>query len=127
MQSLDDSYAVLTRTESLPLRQALRTFPGRTLRSPTQGKASPAVTNRAPGNIGDVTSEIERYLVNPGQALAYKVGMNRILELREKAKAELGDKFVLARFHDMMLTGGDMPLTLLDRRVAEWIAVEKGA
>ncbi len=75
----------------------------------------------------DVVAEIERYLVNPGQALAYKVGMNRILELREKAKAELGDKFVLARFHDMMLTGGDMPLTLLDRRVAEWIAVEKGA
>jgi len=73
----------------------------------------------------DVVAEIERYLVNPGQALAYKVGMNRILELREKAKAELGDKFVLARFHDMMLTGGDMPLTLLDRRVAEWIAAEK--
>ncbi|MBK8285809.1 MAG: DUF885 domain-containing protein, partial [Ahniella sp.] len=74
----------------------------------------------------DVVAEIERYLVNPGQALAYKVGMNRILELREKAKAELGDKFKLARFHDMMLTGGDMPLTLLDRRVAEWIAAEKG-
>lgn len=73
----------------------------------------------------DVVAEIERYLVNPGQALAYKVGMNRILELREKAKAELGDKFVLSRFHDMMLTGGDMPLTLLDRRVTEWIAAEK--
>lgn len=73
----------------------------------------------------DVVAEIERYLVMPGQALAYKVGMNRLLELRERAKAELGGKFVLARFHDFILTGGDMPLTLLDARVAQWIADEK--
>lgn len=73
----------------------------------------------------DVVAEIERYLVMPGQALAYKVGMNRLLELRERAKAELGGKFELARFHDFILTGGDMPLTLLDARVAQWIADEK--
>lgn len=75
----------------------------------------------------DVVAEIERYLVNPGQALAYKVGMNRILALREEAKAALGERFVLARFHDMVLTGGDMPLTLLERRVREWIVSEGGA
>ncbi len=73
----------------------------------------------------DVIAEIERYLVNPGQALAYKVGMNRLLELRERAKTALGDKFVLSRFHDLILTGGDMPLQLLDKRVDEWIAQEK--
>jgi uncharacterized protein (DUF885 family) len=75
----------------------------------------------------DVVAEIERYLVNPGQALAYKVGMNKILELRERAKAALGAKFVLSRFHDFVLTGGDMPLMLLEQRVDAWIAREKGA
>ncbi len=74
----------------------------------------------------DVVAEIERYLVNPGQALAYKVGMNKILELRERAKKELGDKFVLSRFHDRILTGGDMPLMLLEQRVVDWIASERG-
>lgn len=73
----------------------------------------------------DVVAEIERYLVNPGQALAYKVGMNKLLELRERAKAELGGKFVLSRFHDFILTGGDMPLMLLEARVTQWIADEK--
>ena len=70
----------------------------------------------------EVVAEIERYLVNPGQALAYKVGMNKILELRERAKAKLGDKFSLARFHDFVLSGGDMPLTQLETRIDGWIA-----
>ena len=73
----------------------------------------------------DVVAEIERYLVNPGQALAYKVGMNKLLELRERAKAELGAKFVISRFHDLVLTGGDLPLQLLEQRINEWIASEK--
>jgi uncharacterized protein (DUF885 family) len=73
----------------------------------------------------DVVAEIERYLVNPGQALAYKVGMNKLLELRERAKRQLGERFVLSRFHDFILSGGDMPLMLLERRVDEWIAAEK--
>ena len=69
----------------------------------------------------DVVAEIERYLVMPGQALAYKVGMNKILELREKAKEALGPKFRLSEFHDLVLTGGDLPLALLERRVDAWI------
>jgi len=73
----------------------------------------------------DVTAEIERYFVDPGQALAYKVGMLKILELREKAKAELGDKFVLAQFHDQVLTNGALPLELLQRVVDDWIAAVK--
>lgn len=75
----------------------------------------------------DVVAEIERYLVNPGQALAYKVGMNKILELRERAKRELGDKFVLSQFHDFVLSGGDMPLMQLEARTDAWIASRKSA
>ncbi len=73
----------------------------------------------------DVVAEIERYLVMPGQALAYKVGMNTIVRLREEAKTELGAKFDISRFHDMVLTGGDMPMALLEQRVHQWIAEEK--
>ena len=70
----------------------------------------------------EVTAEIERYLVIPGQALAYKVGMMKILELRERAKQKLGAKFDLKEFHDVVLKNGAMPLTLLERTVDEWIA-----
>jgi len=69
----------------------------------------------------DVVAEIERYLVMPGQALAYKVGMNKILELRARAKSRLGEDFDLAAFHDLVLTGGDLPLALLEQRVDAWI------
>jgi uncharacterized protein (DUF885 family) len=74
----------------------------------------------------DVVAEIERYLVMPGQALAYKVGMNRILGLRERARAALGPKFDLRQFHDLVLTAGDLPLAILERRVDAWIG-EKAA
>jgi uncharacterized protein (DUF885 family) len=73
----------------------------------------------------DVVAEIERYLVNPGQALAYKVGMNAILDARERAKRELGDKFDLKGFHDVVLKSGSMPMTLLNRQVDDWIAARK--
>ena len=69
----------------------------------------------------DVTAEIERYFVDPGQALAYKAGMLKILELREKAKQALGSKFVLAEFHDQVLTHGALPLALLERVIDDWI------
>jgi uncharacterized protein (DUF885 family) len=70
----------------------------------------------------EVTAEIERYLVMPGQALAYKVGMLKILQLRDRAKAELGAKFDLREFHNVVLTGGAMPMKLLERSVDGWIA-----
>ncbi|KFN47555.1 DUF885 domain-containing protein [Arenimonas metalli] len=69
----------------------------------------------------DVVAEIERYLVMPGQALAYKVGMNRILAMREKARSALGPKFDARAFHDLVLGGGSMPMALLERRVDAWI------
>ena len=70
----------------------------------------------------DVTAEIERYFVMPGQALAYKAGMMKILELRERAKQKLGDKFDIKQFHDVVLGNGALPLALLEQVVDEWIA-----
>jgi uncharacterized protein (DUF885 family) len=69
----------------------------------------------------DVVSEIERYIVMPGQATSYKVGMMKILELREKAKLALGDKFDLRDFHDVMLKNGAVPLNILEIFIDNYI------
>jgi uncharacterized protein (DUF885 family) len=71
-----------------------------------------------------VVTEIERYVVWPGQACAYKVGELEIVALRERARAALGPHFDLKRFHDVVLTHGALPLTLLERVVDDWIAAE---
>ncbi len=70
----------------------------------------------------DVTAEIERYFVAPGQALAYKAGMLKILDLREQARGALGERFSLPAFHDQVLGHGALPLSLLEQVVKEWIA-----
>ncbi len=69
----------------------------------------------------DVESEIERYIVWPGQALAYKVGMIKILELRQRAQEKLGEKFDIRQFHKAVLENGSLPLTLLDRQINNYI------
>lgn len=74
----------------------------------------------------DVVAEIERYFVMPGQALAYKAGMLKILELRERAKQRLGDRFDLRAFHNQVLTHGSLPLGLLERVIDDWIAATAG-
>jgi uncharacterized protein (DUF885 family) len=74
---------------------------------------------------GEIRSEVRRYLVWPGQATSYKIGMMKILELRSKAKAALGEKFDIREFHDTVLSGGALPLDILERRVNEWIAKRK--
>ena len=70
----------------------------------------------------EVTTEIERYIVMPGQACAYKIGMLKILELREKAKKELGDKFELKDFHNVVLKNGAVPLNILEEIVEDYIS-----
>ena len=75
----------------------------------------------------EVASEIERYIVNPGQACAYKVGQLKILELRRHAQQELGDRFDLKKFHSVVITNGALPLDLLERVVNDWIASEQSA
>jgi uncharacterized protein (DUF885 family) len=84
---------------------------------------------RANSSVPDaaIKSEIQRYLVYPGQATAYKIGMIRIQQLRRKAETELGDRFDIRGFHDAVLGGGAMPLDLLERRVDHWIAEKKAA
>jgi uncharacterized protein (DUF885 family) len=74
---------------------------------------------------GDVVAEIERYFVAPGQALAYKAGMLKILELRERAQKALGPRFKLSEFHDQVLMHGSLPLSLLERVVNDWIGERK--
>ncbi|TWB37639.1 DUF885 domain-containing protein [Nitrospirillum pindoramense] len=69
----------------------------------------------------DNITEIERYFVWPGQALAYKIGMNKILELREAAKAKLGAKFDIRAFHDTVLTSGSVNLPVLEVLVQDWV------
>jgi len=70
----------------------------------------------------DVVAEIERYFIIPGQATAYKVGMSKILELRELARTELGDKFDIRDFHNVVLTNGSVPLDILEELVRQYIA-----
>ncbi len=64
---------------------------------------------------------VERHIVMPGQATAYKIGMNKILDLREKAREQLGDKFDIREFHDVVLTDGALPLTVLESKVNDWV------
>jgi uncharacterized protein (DUF885 family) len=71
---------------------------------------------------GEVVAEIERYVVMPGQACAYKAGQLAILELRERARRELGERFDLRAFHDVLLGAGALPIELLESRLEAWIA-----
>src|SRR5215475_11248500 len=73
-----------------------------------------------------INAEVDRYIAWPGQALGYKMGQLKILELRAKAQKELGPKFDLKAFHDEVLDSGALPLDVLDERVTAWIAVQKG-
>lgn len=83
--------------------------------------------DNSPVPEGAVKSEVRRYLVNPGQATAYKIGMLKILELRAKAETELGEAFDIRDFHDTVLGGGSMPLSILERRVDTWITETKAS
>ena len=79
-----------------------------------------SLDNEAESEAG-ITSEIERYMANPGQALSYKIGQLKIRELRSKASKALGDKFDIREFHNQVLASGCIPLALLEEKINNWI------
>ena len=88
-----------------------------------QAVAYMAETGRQPAD--KARSEVRRYITLPGQATGYKIGMLKIMELRRKAEQQLGAKFDIKSFHDLLIASGSQPLSILERRVDEWIAARR--
>ena len=88
----------------------------------TEEEAVQYMLANTPMPEGDIRNEVRRYMVWPGQALSYKIGMLTILDLRQRAMDALGDDFTYGAFHDVVLTNGSVPLTLLEQQVDGWIA-----
>lgn len=93
----------------------------------TREQAIQYLVDNTPNSKGEAVNAIERYIVMPGQATAYTVGMLKLLELREKAKTALGDKFDIRQFHDVVLKNGAVPLDVLEQLVDQYIQSAKAA
>jgi len=74
-----------------------------------------------PNAESDAIKMVERHIVMPSQATAYKIGMLKILELRQQAKQQLGDKFDIRDFHTLILKNGPLPLDVLETKVNQWV------
>jgi uncharacterized protein (DUF885 family) len=74
----------------------------------------------------NIETEVDRYIAWPGQALAYKLGQMKIIELRERGRQQLGERFDLRAFHDALLADGPLPLDVLEANMNRWIAEQKG-
>ena len=93
----------------------------------TRQQAIDYLIKNTPNAEADCVEAINRYIVSPSQATAYKIGMLKILELRAKAKQTLGAKFDLREFHDVVLTNGPVPLDVLEELVDRWIKNKQGS
>ena len=87
----------------------------------TREQAVQYYLNNIPNPEGDVRAEIDRYIVWPGQATAYKIGMLKIQDLRKDAETRLGDRFDIREFHDVVLANGSVPLKVLEELVNDWV------
>lgn len=83
-------------------------------------------TENSPISEGQIHAEVQRYIVMPGQATAYKIGMLKIQELRARAESALGASFDVSEYHDMVLGGGALPLSILEQRADDWVAANTG-
>ena len=92
----------------------------------TREQAIDYLTANTSSSVEANTKAIERYMIMPGQATAYKVGMLKILELREKARAALGDQFDIRGYHEVVLSNGAVPLNVLEALVDDWVAETQG-
>jgi uncharacterized protein (DUF885 family) len=92
----------------------------------TRQQAIDYMATRTALPIHEVTTEVDRYISWPGQALAYKLGELKIKELRRRAETTLGTRFDVREFHDVVLGSGSVPLSVLEANVDRWIAMEKG-
>jgi uncharacterized protein (DUF885 family) len=90
----------------------------------TREQAVAYLDDNMPGSHYDNQREVDRYIVLPGQATSYAIGMLKIVELRERAQKALGSKFQLTRFHDVVLGSGPLPLPMLEENVDAWIRSE---
>jgi uncharacterized protein (DUF885 family) len=91
----------------------------------TREQAIDYLVANTPNSVGDSTKAIERYIAMPGQATAYLIGKLKIVELRNKARTELGDAFDIRQFHDEVLKDGPVPLSLLQQKVDAMIVQSK--
>jgi uncharacterized protein (DUF885 family) len=91
----------------------------------TEEQAIQYFKENSPQADGAIRAEVRRYMTQPGQATGYLIGYLKIMELRHKAERELGPKFDIRAFHDLLMARGQMPLEILARRVDEWIAARK--
>jgi len=124
----DDPFGDLGRLEAEMFRAArLVVDTGLHAKGWTREQAINYMATTTGMNESEVITEVERYMGQPGQACAYKVGQLKIVELRERAKAALGPKFDLKDFHAVVLENGGVPLTLLEKLVDEWIAKSKAS
>lgn len=93
----------------------------------TEDQAVKYFTDNSSIAEGAIASEVRRYITTAGQATAYKIGMIRLQQMRDKARTELGDKFSYPAFHDQILGGGALPLPVLEKKIDRWIAAQKKA
>ena len=90
----------------------------------TREKGIAYYTDNTPNAVSDGVKMVERHIVMPSQATAYKIGMLRIIELRAQAKTKLSDKFDIREFHDEILKYGPLPLNVLETKIDAWVAVK---